>query len=188
MTLFQVTSNIGDYLSKQGNPWEKVQSLNVFIPNIITLALTFAVIAFVIVLLYAGIQWITSGGDKEGLSNAQKKISAAIIGIVILFSTWAIIGLVRHFFGIGALGGTATTPGGTPGSGVISPLEECQTKICWEKGNPCQPGEGWCYKNCRCVCDKDGGMWAYQNPWCDRDGFQYTCLNGSRVRGQSCSN
>lgn len=51
-------------------------------------------------LLLGGIQWITAGGDKEGTEKARKKITAALIGLAIVFSAYAIAFLVKQIFGI----------------------------------------------------------------------------------------
>lgn len=62
-----------------------------------------ALIAF-FYLLIGGIKWITSGGDKEKTSAAQSTLTAALVGLVIVFAAWAIINLVQTFFGITILG------------------------------------------------------------------------------------
>ena len=66
-------------------------------------------IAFVYLLL-GGIQWITSGGDKAGVDAARQKILAAVIGLIIVFATWALIGLVEKFLGVTIITGTITIP------------------------------------------------------------------------------
>jgi len=101
-----VTSNIAEYLNQLGNPWKEVQSLDILIPNLISLALIVAVIIFFSLLLLGGIQWITSGGDKESLTKAQGKITSALIGIVIVFSAWAILNMVKYFFGLSTFFGS----------------------------------------------------------------------------------
>lgn len=50
-------------------------------------------------LLLGGIQWITSGGDKGGLEAARNKIIHAIVGLIVVFSAWAITLLVQNFLG-----------------------------------------------------------------------------------------
>jgi hypothetical protein len=40
------------------------------------------------------ISWITSGGDKGKIEDARNKITAAVIGILILASAWALFNLV----------------------------------------------------------------------------------------------
>lgn len=66
-----------------------------------------ALIAFAY-LIMGGIKWITSGGDKEGTKAAQSTITAALIGLLLVFAAWAIIRLVETFFGIQIL--TLTIP------------------------------------------------------------------------------
>lgn len=82
---------------------------NITVPGIISTAIkviliTAAIIAFVF-LVVGGIKWITSGGDKEGTQAAQKTITAALIGLIIIFAAWAIIELLNVFFGIDIFGG-----------------------------------------------------------------------------------
>jgi len=59
-------------------------------------------------LIFGGIKWISSGGDKEQTAKAQSTITAALIGLVIVFAAWAIIKLIETFFGISIL--TLTIP------------------------------------------------------------------------------
>ncbi len=58
-----------------------------------------ALIAFIF-LIIGGIKWVTSGGDKEKTANAQQTLTAALVGLVIVFAAWAIIRLIETFFGI----------------------------------------------------------------------------------------
>ena len=71
-----------------------------FIPGLIGLAFVAGTIIFFFILVLGAIQWISSGGDKQGLEAARGKITNAIIGIIILFSLFAILSLVETFFGI----------------------------------------------------------------------------------------
>jgi hypothetical protein len=71
-----------------------------FIPNLITLALVVGAAISFFVLIMGAIQWISGGGDKQALEGARGKITNAVIGIVILFSIFAILNLLETFFGI----------------------------------------------------------------------------------------
>jgi len=51
-------------------------------------------------LLIGGIQWITAGGDKQALEKARTGITNAIMGLVIVAATYAVMALVGQFFGI----------------------------------------------------------------------------------------
>jgi len=70
------------------------------ISTIINIFLGLAGIIAFIMLLWGGLQWILAGGDKEGTEKARKKITSALIGLALVFSAYAILFLVRAFFGI----------------------------------------------------------------------------------------
>lgn len=57
-----------------------------------------AVLAFAY-LVWGGIQWITSGGDKTATEAARNRIQAAILGLFIVFAAWAIMLVLGSFFG-----------------------------------------------------------------------------------------
>ena len=85
-----------------GSGFEKLSDITV--PGIVSGAISMllvisALIAFVF-LIIGGIKWITSGGDKDRTAGAQKTLTAALIGLVIVFAAWAIIKLIQTFFGI----------------------------------------------------------------------------------------
>ena len=60
-------------------------------------------VIFVFTFITGAIQWITSGGDKTALEGARGRISNALIGLVILFASYAIIKLIEAFFGVNIL-------------------------------------------------------------------------------------
>ena len=55
-------------------------------------------VAAFIFLLIGGIQWITAGGDKDALQKAQKKVVQALVGLSIVFSSYAILYIIRVLF------------------------------------------------------------------------------------------
>jgi hypothetical protein len=67
-----------------------------------------AVLAFLYLIL-GGIQWITSGGDKSGMEAARNKITAAIVGLIIVAAAWAIMLLIGRFVGFDLLGSGGVT-------------------------------------------------------------------------------
>jgi|SRR3989344_1289242 len=58
-----------------------------------------ATVLAVIYLIFGGIRWITSRGDKAGVEGARKHIVAAIIGLVVVAGTFLIIQVVFQFLG-----------------------------------------------------------------------------------------
>jgi hypothetical protein len=47
-----------------------------------------------VIFVIAGFQWMTSGGNKEKIQGAQKSMSAAIIGLIIVIVAWAAIDFI----------------------------------------------------------------------------------------------
>lgn len=78
----------------------KILDFGKLVSALIGAALFIAVIAAFLYLLLGGFNWITSGGDKAGVEAAQKKIQAAIIGLIVVFAAWAIMLLISKFLGI----------------------------------------------------------------------------------------
>jgi len=56
-------------------------------------------------LLLGGLQWISAGGDKTALENAQHRLTNALTGLVIVFASWAIYVVLMQFLGISGPGG-----------------------------------------------------------------------------------
>lgn len=76
------------------------------------LILVIAAVVFFFMLVIGGVRWITSGGDKAQTEAARNQITAALIGLVIVFAAWAIANLIEIFFGIDLFGGLNVTPVG----------------------------------------------------------------------------
>lgn len=76
--------------------WTPTRLIGALVNLILILA---GIIAFFF-LLWGGLQWILAGGDKEGTEKARKRITAALIGLVIVFSVYALISLAGSFLGV----------------------------------------------------------------------------------------
>jgi len=91
-TLFSITPGTG-YSTAD------VQLSN--IPSFIfTLLLLVGVVISVAFLIYGGIKWVLSGGDKAAVDAARKHIVAAIIGLVIIITAFIIVGFVFQLIGV----------------------------------------------------------------------------------------
>jgi len=62
----------------------------VTVVKIIQVLLAFLGIGAVIIFIYAGFLWTTSGGSEEKINQAKKLIKNAVIGIIIILSSWGI--------------------------------------------------------------------------------------------------
>lgn len=78
-------------------------TISSIISALIIIVLIVAALAFLFMLILGGIRYITSGGDKGATESARGQITAALIGLVIVFAAWAIINLINIFFQIDIL-------------------------------------------------------------------------------------
>jgi len=66
----------------------------------ITALLVFAFIFFFFNLVLGGIAWINSAGDKTKLETARAKVVNAIIGVVVVLVSFAIVRFIETIFGV----------------------------------------------------------------------------------------
>ena len=71
-----------------------------FISNMVSVGIIIAAILVFLYLVWGGIEWITSAGDKTKTETAQKRISNAIIGLAIVATAWAVWNIILYFFGV----------------------------------------------------------------------------------------
>lgn len=70
-----------------------------FLNNLITLIYTISTVAFVLLIIWSGFEWLTSGGDKEKVASAQKRLTYAFIGIGVEAIAFALINVFGTFTG-----------------------------------------------------------------------------------------
>ena len=89
-------------LQPQGTNWSNLFDLELgqIISATIILVLVIAAVVFFFILVVGGVRWIMSGGDKANTEAARGQITSALIGLVIVFSAWAIMAAIGYFFGI----------------------------------------------------------------------------------------
>ena len=70
------------------------QDPRLVVADIIKIVLGFLGIIAVILILYAGFKWMTSGGNEEKVSSAKKILTAGIIGLAIILSAYLIANFI----------------------------------------------------------------------------------------------
>ncbi len=78
---------------------DKFGDIGKVIGNAIGIAIIIAAVLALIYLIWGGIQWITSGGDKTALETARGRITNAIVGLIVVVAAWAIFQFVLNFLG-----------------------------------------------------------------------------------------
>ncbi len=78
--------------------------LGTVLGNAITILFTVAAILVLAMLIWGGVEWVLSGGDKEKVGNARKRIISALIGLAIIALAFLIVRVVGGIFGFNVLG------------------------------------------------------------------------------------
>lgn len=66
---------------------------------IIQLIFVIGILIAIVFLIYGGIKWVLSGGDKTAVEAARNHIVAAIVGLVIIAGSFVIFSLVFQLLG-----------------------------------------------------------------------------------------
>lgn len=84
-----------------GNPQGSgITNLSTIISSAVGLMTIIAFIWFTFTLITGAIGIISSGGDKQALENARKKITTGIIGLVVVIAAIFVISLLGTLIGI----------------------------------------------------------------------------------------
>lgn len=70
-----------------------------FFNNFIGLIYTAATVVFILMIVWGAWDWITSGGEKDKIDAARRKIINAIVGILLFAAAFAIINTFGQFTG-----------------------------------------------------------------------------------------
>ncbi|OGH21413.1 MAG: hypothetical protein A2958_01300 [Candidatus Levybacteria bacterium RIFCSPLOWO2_01_FULL_38_13] len=66
----------------------------------VTLLLLAAIFLALFYMIQAGIQWITSGGDKQRIEQARLRLTYSVVGLIIAFFSFFMINFIFGFFNI----------------------------------------------------------------------------------------
>ncbi len=69
------------------------------INGVLSFVMVIAALLVFFYLIWGAFNWITSGGDKGKIDQARQKIIAAVVGLIIVASSFAIATLVTNFLG-----------------------------------------------------------------------------------------
>lgn len=78
----------------------QIQDFGKLITGLLNMVMFVAALLVFAYLVWGGVQWITSGGDKGKTEEARNKITAAIIGLAVVAASYAIFLLVVSFLGV----------------------------------------------------------------------------------------
>ncbi len=88
----------------------KITDLGRLISTGISVVIIISGILVFVFLVWGGIEWLTSGGDKGKVEAARNRIVNALVGLAIIAASWALVRIIAYFFGIEAGLSTFTIP------------------------------------------------------------------------------
>jgi hypothetical protein len=89
-------------------------SLSEFISGIIRIILGFLGVIFIVLVIYAGLLWMTSAGNEDKIATAKQIMTAGVIGLAIVLMAYAITTFVLgQIFRINSSSGAQPAQGGS---------------------------------------------------------------------------
>lgn len=86
------------------------QCISHFVFRLVDVALIGGGLLLLALLVWGGIEWITSGGDKGKVESARNRITNALIGLTIVAAAYAFWLIVLYFLGIDVSNICTTSP------------------------------------------------------------------------------
>jgi hypothetical protein len=77
-----------------------VEQAQQLMTRIINLSVGAAFIAVTVVLVWAGIKYITSGGEQKSILQAHNTVTWAFLGLVFMALAWLVLKLIAAFTGV----------------------------------------------------------------------------------------
>ncbi len=88
----------GAFSVDEVNKYDSGLYLSTRVGLIIGAVLSFIAVVFMILVIYAGILWMTARGNEQQVERAKTLLVQSIIGLVIVFSAYAITRFIGQIF------------------------------------------------------------------------------------------
>jgi len=103
VALFAVPAFAQSYIPSAVSGSNLSTNPNGIITTIINFIFIIVGLIFFIMLVIAGVQWVTAGGAEDKKEEAQKRIINAIIGVAIVAGSYLVVEIVSSLLGIGGI-------------------------------------------------------------------------------------
>jgi hypothetical protein len=84
-------------------PQGGLANLELYLSNFMLIFIFFGICLMLIYVVWGGMQWARSGGEKQQLEAAKSRVKWAIIGLIILLLSYAFVNAVGYLFKVNNL-------------------------------------------------------------------------------------
>ncbi|HBV33061.1 TPA: hypothetical protein DEB72_00820 [Patescibacteria group bacterium] len=118
------------------------------IATVIQIILSVIGVVALILILYAGWQWLTAAGNEEKINQAKKVIAGSVVGLALIFSSYIIANFI--FTNVAKSVGSVSSACNQAGQTCAYDSQCCtdQSLVCDRVNKTCQPP--------RTICANDG--------------------------------
>ena len=88
---------------------DPLDNITSYISSIVGMLTIIASIWFLFMILFAGYEWISAGGDSKKIGSARDRITHAFVGLVIVVGSWSLLAVAGQFFGFDTLIGSSSS-------------------------------------------------------------------------------
>jgi uncharacterized BrkB/YihY/UPF0761 family membrane protein len=82
------------------------------VSSVITTILSILGLVFLILIIISGYQWMTAGGNEDAIAKAKKRITNAVIGLIIVLLSYGITWFIFYYLPFAGSDGGAIMNGG----------------------------------------------------------------------------
>ena len=82
-------------------PLQGYNTIGDIVNNLVPFVITIGGIMLFLILMWGGYDYVTSQGTPEKIKSANAKITAAIVGFVLLVLSFLITRIISYIFGVG---------------------------------------------------------------------------------------
>ena len=88
---------------KIDKPKGAIEEFSPVISGALKIVMVIAALVCFVYIIWGGMEWMMSGGEKTSVTAAKAKLTAAFLGLIVVLSAWAILKLLEYLFGIDIL-------------------------------------------------------------------------------------
>ena len=83
-----------------GPPPAGLKEIEDVFKNVVSVVVGLGFVALLVMLIWAGFKYLTSGGEPKAVQAAHQTVTWALLGVVFMAVAWIVLQLIKAFTGI----------------------------------------------------------------------------------------